>query len=128
VKILVFLILLLSVSPLNSWAGGTFDAVIAGKKCTEESTQQIDCEYKIGNSLHISIPGLGMPDTAVTFLRSDWNGDYYATFGMMHQCIVVKPGKKGASRPNPGKLGDFAFISPKNGKVYQDWETCMKGF
>jgi hypothetical protein len=29
----------------------TFDAVVSGKKCSEQESQQLDCEYRIGSDL-----------------------------------------------------------------------------
>jgi len=125
----LFVALLVLVFSSASWAGEAFDAVTTGKSCSEDDQQMITCEYKIGNNLHISIPGIGMPDTAVTFFKSDWDGDFYASFGIMHQCVIVKHGKSSHKKdPDIGKLTDLAFISPKNGKVYEDWESCAKGF
>jgi hypothetical protein len=56
----------------------TFDAVSAGRKCSDEN-QQLSCEYSVGKSLRFAVVGIGVPDTAVTFFKSDWDGDYYAT-------------------------------------------------
>lgn len=105
-------------------AGGTaYEDTFSGKKCKEsEFHQQLDCEYKVGKDLEFSIDGIGMPDTGVTFVRSNFSGDYYATFGLLHGCIIVKHGK--ASRLS---ILDVAFVSPKNGKVYKTWEACKQG-
>jgi hypothetical protein len=70
----------------------------------------------VGHDLEIWVVGIGLPDTAVTFARSNFEGDFYATFGMKHLCVTIKSGKD--------LLQGFAFISPRNGKVYKDWETC----
>ena len=90
-----------------------------------DDLKQLTCEYQIGSSLYISIPGIGTPDTAVTLLKSDWKGDYYATFGLQHGCICVKPGAL-ASQENVLSY-NLAFISPKNGKVYETWQACKAG-
>jgi hypothetical protein len=95
----------------------TYDAVLAGKTCSEVQ-QQLNCKYRVGKSLSFEIVGIGMPDTAVTFYRVDWDGDYYASLGIMHGCVIVKPGKK----TEDGFA--FAFVSPGNGKVYRSWEEC----
>lgn len=71
--------------------------------------------------MHVTIAAIGKEETAVTIFKSDWDGDYYASFGIMHQCVVIKPGATAKD-----KL-DIAFISPKNGKVYSDWQSCKNG-
>lgn len=101
----------------------TFDAVVAARKCSDEN-QQLVCEYRVGKSLRFAVVAIGMPDTAVTFFKSDWDGDYYATFGLMHGCVIVKPGAKSAATGLPR----FAFVSSRNGKVYASWETCQRGY
>ena len=106
-------------------APSTYEITVKGKTCQESSGQLIECDYKIGKSLHISIAGLGQPDTGVSFMRSDFDGDFYATFGVMHGCVIVKPGKKNIT---PDYLPTFAFISPKNGKVYKDWQECQSSY
>ena len=100
----------------------TYDLTVKGKLCQDSSTQTIECSYTIGKSLHITISGLGQPDTGVAFMKSDFDGDFYATFGLGHGCVIVKPGK---NRAVPGYFPSFAFISPKNGKVYKDWKECQ---
>jgi hypothetical protein len=101
----------------------TFDAVSAGRKCRDEN-QQLVCEYRVGKSLRFVVVGIGQPDTGITFYKSDWDGDYYATYGLLHGCVIVKPGPRTATTTLPS----FAFVSPKNGKVYLSWETCQRGF
>lgn len=96
----------------------TYDIVLSGKKCSERESQQLDCEYRIGKDLWITVAGIGQGDVGVTFMKADFNGDYYATFGLMHSCVVVKPGKKIEA------LADFAFISPRTGKVFKSWQEC----
>lgn len=102
----------------------TFDLLTKGKECKESSNQQIDCNYKIGADFWLSITGIGLTDSAITLMKSDFNGSYYASYGLMHGCVIVKPGLKNKSllRPN------LAFVSPVNGKVYKDWESCKGGF
>jgi len=101
----------------------TVDAVSTGRKCSDEN-QQLVCEFRVGKSLRFAVVGIGMPDAAVTFFKSDYDGDYYATYGLMHGCVIVKPGAKSATTT----IAVFAFVSPKNGKVYSTWETCQRGY
>ena len=58
-------------------------------------------------------------------MKSDFDGDFYVTFGVLHGCVIVKPGK---NNPRFDLLSQFAFISPKNGKVCKDWERCRAGY
>lgn len=108
----------------------TYQLTIEGKKCSESSSQQIDCDYRLGSGLWISIAGIGLPDTSVTFMKSSFEGDFYATYGIMHGCVIVKRGKKNPLPPaaeGPGSPTDYAFVSPKNGKVYRSWTQCQGG-
>jgi len=99
----------------------TFDAVVSGMTCTMEQSQQMNCEYRIGKSLWINIAGVGQSDAGVSFLKSDFDGDYYGTFGLKHSCVTVWPGKKARG------FRGFAFISPRTGKVYRSWPECEAG-
>lgn len=100
----------------------TYDVTLKAKQCKEGLNQQLDCDYKIGDDFHLSIAGVGQSDAGVTFMKSNFNGKYYGTFGILHGCVIVKTGMKNTTN-NPL---DFAFVSPKNGKVYKDWEGCGK--
>ena len=105
------------------FAESTYDEIIKGKSC-KEWNQKINCDYKIRDDFWLSLAGIGNPDTGVTFMKSDFNGNYYGTYGVMHGCVIVKTGTKNKTK-NPA---DFAFVSPKNGKVYRDWQTCQTGY
>ncbi|MCI2284259.1 hypothetical protein L3081_13780 [Colwellia sp. MSW7] len=94
---------------------GTYEVILEGKKCQEDDYQQLNCSYKVGKDLHIEIAGIGQEDTGIAFLKSNFNGDYYGKFGLLHGCVIVN---------NGNSFSDFAFISPKNGKVYKSWENC----
>jgi len=108
----------------------TYDLVVKGKSCKEDNSQQLEGNYQVGKDLHIAITGIGQPDTAITYMKSDFYGDFYATYGVMHGCIIVKRGPKGVTAEDygVGSFFDYAFISPKNGKVYTDWEKCQAAF
>ncbi|MHB1069388.1 MAG: hypothetical protein ACYC1W_05975 [Gemmatimonadaceae bacterium] len=89
----------------------------------------MDCEYRVGTSLHFTIAGVGQDDAGVTFHRVDWNQDFYPTFGIGHGCVVIKQGKARLERL--AKMGDLsgldmAFVSPRNGKVYDTWTECAE--
>lgn len=117
------LILLLLLTHVDSVQGEptTLELVSNQRRCEQAADKSLKCEYKIGKTLHISIDGIGQPDTGITFMKSDFDGDFYASFGVLHGCIIVKSGPKSSS---PNAL-DFAFISPRNGKAYGNWEDCQ---
>ena len=117
-----FFFLVVWITP--AWAGNdTYVKTLAGKSCKEGSTQQIECTYKIGKDLEITIYGIGIAETGVNFDKSNIDGDYYASFGMLHLCVIVKPGRVS---DDYALYNDIAFISPKNGKVYRDWVKCQR--
>jgi hypothetical protein len=96
--------------------------VVEGMSCKQQPNGQLDCEYRVGRSLWFAIPAVGRYDAAVTVFRADWDGDYYLTYGELHGCAIVKAGK---TRPEEERL-QFAFVSPKDGKVYRDWPSCKR--
>jgi hypothetical protein len=105
----------------------TYDIVSSCKVCKETPSQEISCEYKVGKDLHFSIDGIGGEWTGIAFMKSDYDGDFYAAFGIRHGCVIVKRGKtnwKNDADHGPGSPFDYAFVSPKNGKVYRDWIDC----
>jgi len=102
----------------------TYKDVVAGKSCKVSDSQQINCLYIVGRSLQVGLAGVGFPDTFIYFRFSDINSDYYAGVGIMHGCVIVNPGL--ASDRLPG--GNRAYISPRNGKVYEDWKSCKAGY
>ena len=114
--------LVLGVGP--TWAANdTYVKTLAGKSCKEGTSQQIECTYKIGKDLKITISGIGEATTGVNFDKSNIDGDYWASFGMLHLCVIVKPGRLS---DDFALYDDIAFISPKNGKVYRDWVKCQR--
>jgi len=97
----------------------TFDVVSRAKRCHEQvATRSIQCDYEIGKDLKIGIAAVGEESTGISFQRSDFDGDFYGSVGVMHGCVVVTPGRK-----SNFEMG-FAFISPRNGKVYRAWWDC----
>jgi hypothetical protein len=106
-----------------------YDLVLAGKDCKAGKTMQtLSCEYRVGTDLRFSIDGIGDPDTGISFLRSSFDGDYFATVGVMHGCVIVKHGEKTLPEYLTPSMADLAFVSPKNGKVYRTWQECKRGY
>lgn len=95
----------------------TYTTLLSNKKCQESSNQLLSCSYKADKSLHVEIAGIGGASTGIAFIKSDFNGGYYGKFGLLHGCVIIN---------NSNNFGDFAFISPKNGKIYKDWPSCQK--
>ena len=117
---LVLMLIACSVFTAGQVSASTFDATVAGMKCEQNPVDSLECDYRVGKSLHFGVIGVGDPDAAITFYSVSMDGDYYASVGVAHGCVVVKPGKLTA-------LGaGFAFVSPRDGKVYHDWQTCKQ--
>lgn len=131
ISMAVLAILLVGVATMSWAAQSTYELALAAKSCKEGVSQGMSCEYKIGKDLHFSIDGIGMPDTGITLMRSSFDGDFYATYGLSHGCVVVKRGPKGTTSnaiSGLGSMADYAFVSPGSGKVYTTWEECRSGF
>ena len=115
-----FALMLVAIS--NSGEGApasTREAVVAGMKCEQNTFGSMECEYQVGRSLHFAVVGVGDEDAAITFYAASFDGDYYARVGVQHGCVIVKPGQAAK-----GSVTGFAFVSPRNGKVYDDWVSC----
>ena len=112
-----YLFILLLLFSFPAYAGQTFDIVAKGKECHDTPNHTILCDYQIGESLNIIITDLGLPDATVMFAHSDFGDDYYGAFSMRQQCIVIA---------RKAENGDFAYISPRSGVIYKDWELCLE--
>jgi len=121
-RFLAALVLVALIVPPVIAGSSTYDVVVAGMKCQQNSMGSLECDYRVGDSLHFNIAGVGDRDAGITFFASSFDGDYYASVGLLHGCVIVKPGKK---VDGPALL-DFAFVSPRTGKVYSDWESCQE--
>ena len=55
-----------------------YELTLKGKTCEHTSRQSWECDYRVGKSLHISIASIGQPDTGIVFMKSDFDGDFYA--------------------------------------------------
>lgn len=121
----LILILLLLVSGVVHAESQTYKDVLAGKSCDTSSTQMLSCDYRVGNDLHFVITGIGQPDTSISFYASNIDGDYFGRVGLLHGCVTVWPGRLTNRYDLPGER---AHVSPKNGKVYEDYESCHYGY
>lgn len=125
-----FLFLICLPSSLVAGDTSTYDTVLSGKTCGPSGTQEIRCTYRVGKDLHFTVDGIGGLWTEITFIKSSYEGDFYATYGLGHGCVVVKRGKSNWENPGcggPGSAFDYAFVSSKTGEVYRDWQDCMQG-
>jgi len=114
----MFLLLALVTNAMS--AESVYDIARKGAKCErDQRTKLLDCEYRIGKDLLISIAGVGLPMAGISFLKSDAKGDFYGAFAMWSGCVNVMQGE----RSGIGMVGS-AFISPMNGKVYLSWVDC----
>lgn len=110
-----------SASPWSA-AQSLFDITTRGTSCKAISDGSLFCRYEVGKDLEFSVTSVGTEDAGISFLRSNIKGDYWARFGVMHGCIIVLQGEKAARTAS----GEVAFVSPKNGRVYQTWEDCQR--
>ena len=101
-------------------ADSIYDLTVKGTSCQNRDVGGVDCTYRIGKDLEFEIAGIGDPDAGIAFTRSNMSGDFYAKFGLQHGCVIVVRGFAG-SAPHPI---DFAFVSPRNGRVYRTWQEC----
>jgi hypothetical protein len=95
--------------PTLSGELSSYELVLAGKKCeTGTWAQTLSCEYTVGTGLKFVVAGIGQPDTAVAFMKSSSDGDFYASFGLLHGCVIVQRGRKGVEHDDPMEPGGFA--------------------
>jgi hypothetical protein len=118
-RVFILLSLAASMSVMAAPLHSTFDVVRNSKRCHEDqSTQQVECSFSIGNDLRIELAGVGTELASASFSKSNSNGDYFAKIGTIHHCIIIQTGARRGNEP------DFAFISPRSAKVYRTWEEC----
>lgn len=111
--------------PIPLMAQTAYEAAARGASCNQDTSGARSCHFTIGHDLEIAIAAVGEPDVGISFLRSNQNGDFYGRFGRMHGCVIVMAG---AHAPEAARTaaGVAAFISPRNGKVYQTWQECRR--
>lgn len=105
-------------------ADSPFDATTRGTSCTSSSQGSLECRYKVGRDLEFSIAAVGQPDAAISFTKSNYGGDYYARFGVQHGCVIVEYGER--SLKDAKNAPEFAFVSPRDGRVYRSWTECKR--
>lgn len=78
-----------------------------------------ECTFREGRDLQITLSGLGEPNGGIVFEKSSFEGDYYASIGLAHGCVIVQNGKARKT-----DLTEVAFIHPRTAKVYESWKEC----
>lgn len=81
----------------------------------------MDCEYRVGKSLRFLIAGVGQRDVVINFFKVDVDEDYFASVAPLHGCVVVTP-----ASARSDTTSSLAFVSPQDGKIYRNWNTCLK--
>ena len=114
----------LAVGTCNAYAGSLYDAVLKGKNCDERANQQRDCDYKIGQDFWLSIAAVGTSAATVHFMKSNFEGPYYASFLTGSGCVMISNGKRGIEN---GEVLNIAYVSPRTGNVYLDVSGCEAG-
>ena len=100
-------------------ARNTYDAVVQGMSCRQQTSGRLDCEYKVGKSLWFLVAGVGQQDVMVNFFKVNADEDFVASISPLHGCVVVKP-----SGGRTDSTATLAFVSPVDGKIYRNWNTC----
>ena len=116
-------------SPLRGGdRASTFDIVKDSTECEQtDSGKVIQCDYRAGRSLHISITGIGADHATVSFIQANFDSGFYAAYDVRHDCVIVKRNaavSEGPKYRNP--LLDLAFISPETGVVYPERSACVR--
>jgi hypothetical protein len=106
----------------------TFDIVADSVECDHADDEgAINCDYRAGRSLHLTIAGVGDDQVTVTFMKTNFDSAFHASFGVQHGCVIVKRNPAVGGGPkyrNP--LLDVAFISPRTGLVYPERNACRR--
>ncbi len=121
----LFMVVLLLVSPsaLVGQVRTTYDDVVAGMRCSQNSRGDLECDYRVGRSLHFTIVAPGKPDASIYFYSASVQGDYFAVVSISNGCVVVRPGQSASQK----RQLDLAFVSTRNGKVYRTANDCDEG-
>ena len=109
----------------TSSSSDIYSLVTNGMRCnqggasTSAETQMV-CEYSVGDGLQFRIVAVGAPDAGIEFEKVLPNSPFRAAVSLRHSCVIVEP----TSDNNTSRLPQFAFVSPRTGKVYHTWQDC----
>lgn len=122
-QILILVGLLFSQSTNHSKQDrSTYDEVLAGMRTFTNVGGDIECDYRVGQSLHFGIVAPGKADASIYFYSASFEEDYFAVVNISDACIVVRPGQKATA----AKRADLAFVSIRDGRVYRTIEDLRK--
>lgn len=99
-----------------------YDAVKRGARCDLEPDGGLACRYRVGRDLEFDLRRVGERDVELRLIRSSEAGDYRADREMMGRCVFVRHGARG--RDAGGSEFTYAFVSGRNGFVYQSLREC----
>jgi hypothetical protein len=111
-------------------ATGAYEMLINAIACRQQPSGRMDCEYSAGNGLRFAVTGVGQEDVVISVTHTDSSAEFYASVAPLHGCVVVKPlnGAEFARRagvPVADSTALSAFVSPRTGKVYRNWQGCL---
>jgi hypothetical protein len=89
--------------------------------CKQQQNGRMDCSYNVADALRFSISGIGQVDVVMSVVRVDSGSAYVAGFAPLHGCVIVRPSHAAAD-----SVASTAFVSPFDGKVYRNWNTCLR--
>jgi hypothetical protein len=101
-----------------------YEATRRGARCDLESDGSLACRYRVGRDLEFALRRIGEPGARLLLERSSEDGDYRADRETMSGCVFVRHGARG--REAGGSEFDYAFVSTRNGFVYQSLARCRK--
>jgi hypothetical protein len=98
------------------------DVVRDSRNCWFEDQKGFTCEFVIGENLKFVMVDVGGPETTTLVQKSDSeNGKYYLNVNASHNCLII------GDQASQLFQGGFAYISPKNAKVYKNAASCVSG-
>ena len=97
-----------------------YDAVVQGMSCKQQPSGRMNCDYKVGEGLLFTVTGVGQVDVVVNFTKLTAESEFVAGVAPLHGCVIVRRARGADS------LGQTAFVSPHDGRVYRNWNTCLR--
>ena len=112
-------------SDATSSSTDIYSLVTNGMRCNQGGTgtsadTQMVCEYSVGDGLQFRILAVGAADAGIEFEKVLPSSPYRAAMSLKHGCVIVER----QSSSNTASAPQFAFVSPRTGKVYHTWQDC----
>lgn len=109
----------------TSSGSDVYTLVTNGMRCNQggagtSAESQMVCDYSVGDGLQFRVIAVGAADAGIEFEKVLPNSPYRAAMSLKHGCVIVEPRAENSA----GRLPQFAFVSPRTGKVYHSWEDC----